>query len=64
MKKQILFLPVVLASLICLLFLPFITSGQKGDPAMTDTITFQVDMKYMILDGVFNPLTDTAGIII
>lgn len=64
MKKFFLPSRIVLAISICLLLLPLLTSARKSNPGMTDTITFRVDMKYMIIDGTFNPLTDTAGMII
>jgi hypothetical protein len=54
-------IPCLLLSAFILLPAAVSFAGPSG-PKMTDTITFRVNMKYMIGDGSFNPATDTVDI--
>jgi hypothetical protein len=63
MKKQT-FCYLRYCSLLAFLIFTFLfSSAQNSGPSMTDTVFFQVNMKYMISDSTFNPATDTVGII-
>ena len=62
MKKQFfqtlkyLFLPALL------ILSSLISFSQNRGPVITDTVTFRVNMKYMIASSTFNPATDTIDI--
>ena len=61
MKKTLAFLKYFSLSAI-LVISSFFSYCQDPGPFMTDTVTFRVNMKYMIANTTFNPATDTVDI--
>ncbi len=62
MKHQPLQHIIYFSLLTFLLFSSSLLDAQKPGPVMIDTVTFQVNMKYMIANNMFDPTTDTIDI--